>query len=149
MSKPTGIVKHAVWVTIGSILIMALSFAIYVGLFLLLENMLATPNGEFDHRFVSPLRIGYGIVWILGVLLLYRTKMADWLKAVFLAGGLASFWAGVGVQLYRNPLLGRGIAVSVVLVICMLLLRRRKSAWYHYLAAGLAAAASLFYTAPG
>lgn len=149
MSKPTGIVKHAVLVTIGSFVIMILSFALYFGLFMLAERLFSSPNGEFGHRFVSPLRLGYGIVWILAVLLLYRTKMVDWLKAVFLAGALATFWAGAGVQLYRNPLLGRGIVVMVVLAICILMLLRRKSAWYHYLAAGLAAAASLFYTAPG
>jgi len=99
MSNSGNKVLHAILVTFGSVLLMALSFALYAALFLALEKMFVAPNGEFDHRFVSPLRIGYGIVWILVVLLLYRTKMAEWLKAIFLAGGLASFWAGMGVQL--------------------------------------------------
>ncbi len=147
MSKPKGLVKQAVLVSIGSLVIMGLSFSLYVVLFRIMERLLFNPGGDLNHNFVSPLRMGYGLIWILLVLLLYRTRLPDWLKAVFLAGGLASLGAAFGVQAYQYPVLVIGLILSV-LVVTVLLLRHRKSAWYHYFAAILATAASFLYTAP-
>lgn len=145
MSKSSSAFKEALLVTLGGIVILPLSFALYFFLFRMFERIVSL---EGPYRFVSTLRVSYGVAWLIGVVLVYRTKWDDLIKAVFLTGALTSFLAAVGVQLWESPALFRGIIVTM-LIIVVILLRRRKSNWYHFYAAVLACAAAFLYALPG
>jgi len=145
VSKSSTTFKEALLVTLGGIVILPLSFVLYFLLFRLFEG-LRGPEGPY--MFVSTLRIGYGVAWLIGVFLVYRTKWNDLVKAVLLIGAITSFLAAVGVQLWEVPALFR-IIIIVTLIVTAILLRRRKSNWYHFYAAALACAAAFLYALPG
>lgn len=139
MAKTSEVIKKGVLVTVATLALLVIAFLLYFLLFRLMETI--SPGA---YRFVRNLRVGYGVAWLMAALLLYRTKIADWLKAALLAAGLGAFVIAVGVQLYETP------AVAVIItVICfgaaVYLLYRMKKKWYHYYALLLAGLGLLFY----
>ena len=138
MIKASEMIKKGLLVTAGGMLLLVMSFFLYMFLF----RMFGAPDESF--RFAAPLRAGYGIMWLIAVIMIYRTNAADWLKAVFLAGGLGTFMITEGVQLYRWPVLQIVLASTVILG-SVILLYRSKMKWYHYFAVLLAATGILFY----
>lgn len=138
MVNASEMIKKGLLVTIGGMLLLVVSFVLYLFLF----RMFEAPDQSF--RFIAPLRAGYGIVWLFAVILIYRTHAADWVKAVFLAGGLGTFMITEGVQLYRWPVLQIVLASAAILGSIYLLYRSKKK-WYHYFAVFLAASGLLFY----
>jgi hypothetical protein len=101
-------------------------------------------NKDASYNFVSSLRIGYGIVWIILCLIIYCTRVAEWLKASILVGSLTTFMAGIGVQLYKTPIV-IGLVMFLVSAIGVFLLHKMKKKWYHYYALVISVIATLFY----
>ena len=124
---------------------MVAAFALYYLFFLLFETIFPM-DGSF--HFVSPLRIGYGILWIVVCLILYRTKIPEWLKACILAGALTALMSTLGVQLYRTP-----VAAVVIMLLAdgltVFLLIKAKKQWFHFYAIALSTLAAVFYLLPG
>ncbi len=138
MVNASEMIKKGLLVTFGGMLLLVVSFFLYLFIF----RVLGSPDGAYN--FVAPLRVGYGVIWLVAVILIYRSNVADWVKAVFLAGGLGTFMITEGVQLYRWPVLQIG-AAAVVILGSIYLLYRSKKKWYHYFAVILATSGLLFY----
>lgn len=138
MVNASEMIKKGLLVTFGGLLLLVVSFFLYLFIF----RVLGSPDGAYN--FVAPLRVGYGVIWLVAVILIYRSNVADWVKAVFLAGGLGTFMITEGVQLYRWPVLQIGAAAAVILGSIYLLYRSKKK-WYHYFAVILATSGLLFY----
>jgi hypothetical protein len=102
-------------------------------------------NQDGSYGFVSPLRVGYGIDWLALCLIIYRTKISDWLKASILAGSLTTFMVGKGVQFNKTPIVV-GLVILLVAAIGVFLLLKMKKKWYHYFAIIISKIASLFFT---
>ena len=144
MSRKSDIVKDAVLVTVGSLLSMILSFGLYYLIFLIFETTVDRAEG---YNFVAPLRVGFGIVLLILCVILYRTRIPELLKANILAGSLTSFLVGIGVQLYRTPV----IFVLIMLFAAgtaVFLLRKATKKWFHYYVVALSILAALFYCMP-
>lgn len=154
MNAKSGSIKAGIFVTIGSIVALILSFALYFLLFRLLEGMAMGDRQGMDvgHEpdslgFVSWLRMGYGIAWILLCLAVYRSKLPEWFKASILAGALTTFFAAFGVQLYETPVIV--VAVMIVAIGAALFgLRKMNKKWYHYYAVAISIVAGMFYLMP-
>lgn len=128
-------------VTMGSLVVLAAAF---LGYFLLITFLMNRVDLDSTANFVGLVRMGYSITWLTFGLFIYRTKVHDWLKACILAGALAAFMIGMGVQLYQSPLLGSLIALMTVGISAFLLHRTRQK-WYHYIAIVLAVIAAVIY----
>lgn len=141
MNKKYETVKDGILVTIGSLLVLAVAFMLYFLIFMIFETV---ANKDASYNFVSSLRIGYGIVWIILCLIIYRTRIREWLKAGILVGSLTTFMAGIGVQLYKTPII-IGLVMFLVSAIGVFLLHKMKKKWYHYYAIVISVITTLFY----
>jgi len=113
-------------------------------IFILFENI---ANQDGSYSFVSWVQIGYGIVWIVLGLAIYRTRIPECLKASILAGSLTTFMVGMGVQLCETPIIA-GLVVFLVAAAAAFLLRKINKKWYHYYAIVISIIAALFYLLP-
>lgn len=154
MNAKSRSIKDGIFVTIGSIVVLILSFALYFLLFRLFEGMImgeqegmVVGHQPDSLNFVSWLRMGYGIAWLLGGLPVYRSGLPEWFKASILAGALTSFFAAFGVQLYEMPMIMTGVIILVIAAALVWLYKMHKK-WYHYYAVAIAIAASAFYLFP-
>lgn len=141
MSKKSGIIKEGISVTLASLLTLAVAFMLYFLIFMVFESV---ANQDGSYGFVSPLRVGYGIVWLGIGLIVYRTTINDWLKASVLTASLTTFMVGIGVQLYESPIIV-GLILLLVAATSIFLLHKTKQKWYHYYAVALSILAALFY----
>lgn len=154
MNAKSGSIKSGIFVTIGSIVALILSFALYFLLFRLLQGMVMGNRqgmgaGHEPHSlgFVSWLRMGYGVAWIVLCLAVYRSRLPEWFKASILAGALTTFFAAFGVQLYETPVIG--LAVMILAAGAALFgLRKMNKKWYHYYALAISIVAGIFYLMP-
>lgn len=141
MNKKYGVIKDGVLVTVSSFIAMAVAFMLYFLIFMLFETM---ANQDGSYSFVSRVRVGYGIIWIIFCLMIYRTRIPEWLKAGILTGSLTTFMAGIGVQLYETPLIV-GLVMLLAAGTAIILLRKMNKKWYHYYAIVISIIAALFY----
>ena len=141
MNKKSGIIKEGKLVTIASLLILAVAFMLYFLIFMVFESI---ANQDGSYGFVSSLRVGYGILWLGLCLIVYRTTLSDWLKASVLTASLTTFMVGIGVQLYKSPIVV-GLVLLLVASISVFLLHKMKQKWYHYYAVAISIIAALFY----
>lgn len=141
MNKKSEMIKEGILVTIGSFVALAIAFMLYLLIFMLFEIM---ANQDGSYGFVSSVRIGYGIICIVLCLIIYRTRIYDWLKASILTGSLTTFIVGLGVQLFKIPIIV-GLVMLLVAAIGVFLLRKMKKKWYHYYAIVISIVAALFY----
>ncbi|CZR02513.1 Hypothetical protein TFLO_2749 [Trichococcus flocculiformis] len=141
MNKKSGIIKEGLLVTIASLLTLAVAFMLYFLIFMVFESF---ANQDGSYGFVSSLRVGYGILWLGLCLIVYRTTLSDWLKASVLTASLTTFMVGIGVQLYKSPIVV-GLVLLLVASISVFLLHKMKQKWYHYYAVALSILAALFY----
>ena len=141
MSKKSGIIKEGMIVTIASLLTLAVAFMLYFLIFMVFESF---ANQDGSYGFVSPLRVGYGIIMLGLCLIVYRTTIYDWLKASVLTASLATFMIGIGVQLYESPIVV-GLVLFLVAATSVFLLHKMKQKWYHYYAVAISIIAALFY----
>ena len=111
MNKKSEIIKEGVLVTLGSLVALVVAFALYFLIFMFFENM---ANQDGSYTFVSPVRVGYGVVWIVFCLIIFRTRIPEWLKASILAGSLTTFIVGIGVQSYATPIIAGLVALLAV-----------------------------------
>ncbi len=139
MKKTLVLIRDGALVTVCSIIGLILSFVIYVIAFMYFEKI---TNGNY--YFVTPLRLIHGIVWLILGLVLYKTKIIDWLKASILTISVATFLISAGVTLYTKPIF-TSISIFLVLMISLLALLRKGMKWYHYYALILALAAVMSY----
>ncbi|MGI6315385.1 MAG: hypothetical protein ACOX17_01760 [Christensenellales bacterium] len=139
--KKPDIFKEGVLVTIGSLAALLTAFLVYSLVFMIFET---AANRDGGYHFVSSLRIGYGAAWMIAGIILYLTKIPDWVKACGLAGALGTMLTGVGITLHERPIIV-GIIIFLVSAICVLILIKAKKRWYHYYAVALALTAALFY----
>ena len=141
MSKKSGIIKEGILVTIASLLILAGAFMLYFLIFMVFESF---ANQDGSYGFVSPLRVGYGIIWLGLGWIVYRMRVYDWLKASVLTASLTTFMVGIGVQLYESPIVV-GLVLLLVAATSAFLLHKMKQKWYHYYAIAISIIAALFY----
>jgi len=141
MDKNSEMIKEGILVTLGSLVALAVAFMFYFAIFMLFETM---ANQDGSYGFVSPVRVGYGIIWIILCLIIYRTRMYDWLKASMLTGSLTTFMVGIGVQLHKTPIIV-GLFMLLVAATSVFLLRKMKKKWYHYYAIIISIIAVLYY----
>lgn len=127
MENKYKIVKQGILVTLTSIFMLGFAFVIYFLLFRLFEDSRST------YGYVSFLRVGYGLLWLIICGLIYLTHIYDWLKACFLNVGISVFLISISVQLYDKPLIGLLISGSIFIV-CLFILIRFKMKWYHFYA---------------
>ncbi len=127
MGNKYTIIKQGIQVTITSILLLGFAFLVYFLLFRLFEDNRTT------YGFVSFLRVGYGVLWLILCILFYLTHFKDWLKACFLNVGVSVFLISISVQLYDKPFIGLVISLCTYMI-CLFLLFRFKMKWYHYYA---------------
>lgn len=144
MTKKSEAIKDGVLVTIGSIIAWIVAFGLYFLIFMLFETR-ANPDGSY--RFVAWVRMGYGLVWLLLCLGIYRTRLPEWIKASVLAGAVTTFLAAFGVQLFETPLI-TGLLILIVAATIVYLLHKLKMEWFHYYAVLLSILATLFYLFP-
>lgn len=141
MNKKTEMIKEGLLVTLGSFVASAIAFLLYFLIFRLFQAM-ANHDGSFG--FVSWIRVGYGIIWIVFCFIIYRTKIHDWLKASILSASLTAFIVAIGVQSYRTPIIAY-LVMFLAAAIGVFLLYKMKKKWYHYYAIALSIIAALFY----
>lgn len=141
MNKKSEAIKNGVLVTAVGLIAMAVAYLLYFLIFMLFETV---ANQDGSYRFVSWIRVGNGFLWIILCLIIYRTKLPEWLKAGILAGSLTTFMAGTGVQLYETPILA-GLIILVAVGTAVLLLRKMNKKWYHYYAVAISIIAALAY----
>ncbi|WP_373471490.1 hypothetical protein [Carnobacterium alterfunditum] len=141
MNKNYDVIKKGILVTIGSFITLAAAFILYFLIFMVFEK---GANQGSSYNFVAPLRVGYGIIWLILCLIIYRTKIRDWLKASMLTGSLTTFMIGTGVQLFENPIIV-GLIMFAVVATGVFLLHRMKKQWYHYYSIVISMIATLFY----
>lgn len=141
MNRKSETLKEGILVTIGSFFALAVAFIFYFLFFMLFEN---AANQNSSYNFVSPLRVGYGVLWLVLCFVIYRTGIHDWLKASMLTGSLTTFMIGIGVQLFRYPIVV-GSVIFLVAAIGAYLLRKMKKKWYHFYSIVLSIIAALFY----
>lgn len=141
MNKKSITIKDGVLVTICGFIAMAMSFMFYFLIFTLFEKI-ASRGGSFN--FVPWVRVGYGIIWIILCLIMYRTRIPEWLKAGILTGSLTTFMVAIGVQLYKAPIIAVLVMIMTVATVVYLLLKMKKK-WYHYYAVAISILATLFY----
>jgi len=141
MNKKSEIIKEGILVTIASFLALTVAFMVYFLIFMIFETV---ANQDGSYGFVSPVRIGYGIIWLGLCLIAYRTRIYDWLKATILTASLTTFMVGIGVQLYGNPIIV-GLVMFLVAATSVFLLHKMKKEWYHYYAVVISIIAALFY----
>ena len=141
MNKKFETIKDGILVTIGGLLALATAFTMYFLIFMFIETV---ANKDASYNFVSSLRVGYGIVWIVLCLIIYRTRVPEWLKASILVGSLTTFMAGFGVQLYKTPIVV-GLVMFLVSAVGVFLLFLMKKKWYHYYALVISVIAALIY----
>lgn len=122
-------IKQGIYVVVGSILLLGLSFIVYFALFRVIQVIL-NPAGRFG--FVVFLRLGYGIILVLLAYLSYGTSMPEWLKASSMSAGLGSFLIGVSVTLYETPIIAYIFAFAFLSVMYYWLYISRQK-WFHYL----------------
>ena len=134
-------IKQGVYVILGSIVLLGLSFIVYFGLFRVFQLIL-NPEGRFG--FVVILRIGYGIILVLLAFLNYRNKMAEWLKASIMSAGLGTFLIGLSVSLYETPILAYGV-IFITLSATTFYLYRTQQKWFHYIPIGMSLLAIWLY----
>lgn len=141
MNKKSETFKEGILVTIGSFAALAIAFMFYFLIFMLFET---TANQDGSYSFVSWMRIGYGIIWIVLCLIIYRTRIPEWIKASILAGSLTTFMVGSGVQLFETPIIV-GVVMLLVAAAAAFLLRKMNKKWYHYYAIAISIIVALFY----
>lgn len=141
MNKKSDMLKKGILVTIGSFIALAVAFILYFLIFMIFENV---ANQGSSYNFVAPLRVGYGIIWMLLCFIVYRTKTREWLKASVLTGSLTAFMIGIGVQLFGNPIIV-GLIMFAVVATGVFLLHKMKKQWYHYYSIVISIIATLFY----
>ena len=141
MNKKYEVIKDGVLVTVSSFIAMAVAFMLYFLIFMLFETM---ANQDGSYSFVSWVRVGYGIIWIILCLVIYRTGIPEWLKASILAGSLTTLMSGIGVQLYETPIVV-GFVMFSLYGVAVFLLRKMNKKWYHYYAIVISIIAALFY----
>lgn len=141
MDKKSEVIKEGMIVTLASFLTLAVAFMLYFLIFMFFE---ASANQYGSYGFVSPLRVGYGILWLGLCLIVYRTTIYDWLKASVLTASLTTFMVGIGVQMYESPIVV-GLVLLLVAATSVFLLHKTKQKWYHYYAVVIAIIAALFY----
>ena len=141
MNKKSEIIKEGVLVTLGSLVALVVAFALYFLIFMFFENM---ANQDGSYTFVSPVRVGYGVVWIVFCLIIFRTRIPEWLKASILAGSLTTLMSGIGVQSYETPIVA-GFVMFSVYGVAVFLLRKMNKKWYHYYAIVISIIAALYY----
>jgi len=120
----------------------ALTLAIYLGLYLLLESLFYSNNPqEFP---AGILRNGCTIALVGLYLVSLRTRLTDLFKAIFLTGPLAAAIITTGHALSARPLVSI-IAMFAVAVACGILLYLNKKPWIFYYAAAVAATVGMIY----
>ena len=111
-------------IPIGGLIMIALTLAIYLGLYLLLESLFYSNNPqEFP---AGILRIGCTIALVGLYLVLLRTRLPDLLKAILLTGPLAAAIITTGHALSARPAVSI-IAMFGVTAVCGILLYGLKS----------------------
>lgn len=141
MNKKSEIIKDGVLVTAGGLIVMAAAFMLYFLIFMLFETI---ANKDGSYSFVSWVRVGYGVIWIILCLIIYHTGIPERIKAGILAGSLTTFMAGIGVQLYKTPVIV-GLVIFLIAGTAFFLLFKLKKKWYHYYAVVISIIAALFY----
>jgi len=132
-------------IPIGGLIMIVLTLAIYLGLYLLLESLFYSSNPqEFP---AGILRIGCTIALVGLYLVFLRTRLPDLFKAIFLAGPLTAFIITTGHALSARPLVSI-IAMFAVAVACGILLYLYKKPWIYYYAAAVAATVGMIYAWP-
>lgn len=132
-------------IPIGGLIMIALTLAIYLGLYLLLESLFYSNNPqEFP---AGILRIGCSIALVGLYLVALRTRLPDLLKAIFLTGPLAAAIITTGHALSARPVVSI-IAMFGVAVVCGILLYWFKKPWIYTYAGALATVVGIFYAWP-
>ena len=140
MSKSGHPLRSVLLVTVSVLGILVLAFALYFLLFMLIERVV----GRGEYNFVSMLRGGFGIVFLLAGVLVERTHFPLWFKAAFLATAVAVFSITMSILLYETPILSMG-AIIVAGISALIYLVLRKKEWVYYYGIILSIAATLFY----
>jgi hypothetical protein len=132
-------------ITIGGLVIVALTWLLYALIFNLLESLfypdepLAFPAGL--------VRQTYAVVLVLLYLILLRTRLSDLLKAILITGPVSTLIITVGFVFYEKPVISITVMV-VVAAVCGILLYQSKKPWLYYYAGGIAALVAIAYAWP-
>lgn len=135
-------IKEGLLVTFGSILALVSSFLFYYLLFLFFEQII---DREHSYHFVSFLRMGYGIVWMLIGIILLCSKLKNWMKACMVTGSLTTLMVTIGAEFYQTPIIPILIAIFLTILILFLLYKQKKQ-WYYYYCLGISILSFLLYT---
>ena len=122
-------IKQGVYVIIGSIVLLGLSFIVYFGLFRIFQAIL-NPEGRFG--FVMFLRVGYGILLLVIAIFIDRMKLPEWVKASVLSAGLGTFLIALSVALYQSPMIMVAL-IAVTLGLTVFLLIKSKKSWFSFI----------------
>ena len=139
--KKTRMIKDGLLVTLGSVIAFLLSFALYYLIFLLLRRIV---NEEGSYPHVSILRIGYGILWIIVGILVFRSHWFAPLKASAMTGALTTFFVTIGINLYKTPMIA-WLIIAFFTVFVIIILYKLKKEWIYYYSIGLSIIASLLF----
>jgi len=132
-------------IPVGGVVIVALTLALYLGLYLLLESLFYSNNPQ---AFPADTLRRWSTVALVGLyLLLLRTRLPELLKAILLTGPLAAVIITTGHALSMWPVVSIAAMFGVV-IICGVLLYRYKKPWIYYYAGAIGALIGLIYAWP-
>ncbi len=132
-------------IPVGGLVMIALTLALYVGLYLSLEALFFANNPQ---GFPADTLRRWSTLALVGLyLFVLRTRLPELLKAILLTGPLAAVIITTGHALYIKPVVSI-IAMFSMVIICGVLLYRYKKPWIYYYAGAIAALIGLIYAWP-
>ncbi len=132
-------------IPVGGLVMIALTLALYVGLYLSLEALFFANNPQ---GFPADTLRRWSTLALVGLyLFVLCTRLPELLKAILLTGPLAAVVITTGHALYIKPVVSI-IAMFAMVIICGVLLYRYKKPWVYYYAGAIAALIGLIYAWP-
>ena len=129
----------------GGILVLGLCYLAYFAIYMFVEstffqfNPTAVPAGV--------IRNSYAFVLLVFYLLLFRTKLADMMKAIILIGPMTLLIIAAILALYEFPFAAIA-ATALITGICVFLIYHYKKPWIYYYSSAVAMLAAVVYAWP-
>lgn len=145
MNQRIKIVLKALMIAGCGLFLVALYWLIYVGLTLLLEELIAQGDPQVIRQDV--LRNSSALVVGVMTIELMRTRLHDIIKAIIVLAGLTVFLMALVLHFYQIM----GIAIVLTVIVCgiiILMIIKQRKPWFYYYAVVLAVIISYLYAWP-
>lgn len=137
--------KEVLWIVVGGFLGVALSWLLYLGIYLTLESLFYPNNPQAFPA--GTLRMTGMFVWVIVYFFIYRTKWSDLVKATLLVPPLTILLLTLILYYYQHLVFG-------IILLFMIIsggfygVYRYHKPWFFNLSIGLSTVMSLLYAWP-